>query len=361
MTGADARFAAWLIAMTCLAGCKPAEPPPEPPRAVNVVRIEAGKGANTANYTGDVRARYETALGFRVGGKIASRLVDVGDVVRKGQVLMRLDPSDQRLSEQAAGDALSAARASHDQAVTDFKRFEDLFRRGFISAAEFDRHRTTLDVATARLSEARAQLDMARNQADYTTLHAQADGVVTLVDAEAGQVVGPGQPVVRVARPGQKEVAFSVPENQLDRVHSGVSVRVDLWALPGHAYAGRVREVSPVADPVTRTYLAKASITDADRQVQLGMTAAVHVEEGESPSVIRLPTTALFQKGDDTAVWVVDPASSQVTLRPVKVGRYAEDYITVVEGLEPGQMVVRAGVQKLFPNQKVRVLADRAQ
>lgn len=352
-------IAAGAVAALLLAACKAPETPPEPPRAVHVVRVEPGNGTISANYTGDVRARYETALGFRVGGKITGREVEIGDAVKAGQVLMRLDPGDQRLGVKAAADAVAAAEASHTQAGADFKRFGDLYRQGFVSAAEFDRRRTTLEVAAAQLAQARAQLALTRNQSDYTTLKAGADGIVTAILAEVGQVVGAGQAVARVARPGHMDVAVSIPENRLGEVRKGLAVRVNLWAAPERFYEGRVREVSPVADPVTRTYLAKVTLLDAGGDIQLGMTANVFLEGAEPSSTVRLPSTALFQKGSSPAVWVVDPATSQVSLRAVKVGRFAEDHITIVEGLQPGDTVVRAGVQKLFANEKVRILADR--
>jgi multidrug efflux system membrane fusion protein len=166
--------------------------------------------------------------------------------------------------------------------------------------------------------------------------------------------------VFRIARPGFKEVAVSIPENRLNELKRGAEVRVNLWAAPDKLYKGRVREIAPSADAITRTYLAKISLLDPDDQVQLGMTANVFLDVAADANTVRLPSTALYQKGADTAVWIVDPAASQVSLRPVKVGRFADDHVTIVAGLKPGDTVVRAGVQKLFPNEKVRILAPRA-
>jgi len=357
---AAARGVAALLACGMVAGCKGPDRAVEPPRAVNVVRIEPGNGTLTASYTGDVRARYETALGFRVGGKISERLAEVGDAVKRGQVLARLDPGDQRLGVEAARQALMAAEASHAQAKAEFGRFADLFRQGFISAAEFDRRRLALDVAAAQRSQAQAQLALSRNQSDYTALWSPDDAVITAVAGEVGQVVAPGQPVFRLARPGQKEVAVSIPENRLAEMRKAGEVRVNLWARPERFYRGRLREVAPNADAVTRTYLAKISIVDADAEVELGMTANVFLNGTSDASIVRLPSTALFQKGDATAVWVVDPRVGTVSLRPVKVGTFADDHITVVAGLNPGDTVVRAGVHKLFANEKVRILSSGA-
>ena len=359
-TGPMARMLPALLLPLALAACKPEAKPVEAPRAVNVVRVEAGNGTLSASYTGDIRARYETALGFRVPGKVAERMAEVGDVVKRGQVLARLDPGDQNLGIEGARQGVAAAEASHTQARADLARFGDLFRQGFISAAEYDRRKAAFDVAAAQLSQARAQLSVNRNQADYTTLRAQEDGVVTAIAAESGQVVSAGQPVFRIARPGFKEVAVSIPENRLNELKRGAEVRVNLWAAPDKLYKGRVREIAPSADAITRTYLAKISLLDPDDQVQLGMTANVFLDVAADANTVRLPSTALYQKGADTAVWIVDPAASQVSLRPVKVGRFADDHVTIVAGLKPGDTVVRAGVQKLFPNEKVRILAPRA-
>ncbi len=343
-----------------LGACKPAEKPVELPRAVNVVRIEGGNGTLSASYTGDVRSRYETGLSFRVPGKVTERLVEVGDTVKPGQLLARLDPGDQQLGIEGARQTVAAAEASHAQARADFQRFGDLYKQGFISAAEYDRRKAAFDVAAAQLSQARAQLSVNRNQADYTTLRAPSEGVVTMVAAETGQVVGAGQTVLRVARPGFTEVAISIPENRLKEVRRGMDVRVNLWAAPDHLYRGRIREISPAADAVTRTYLAKVTVLDADDTMQLGMTANVFLDVAADPSVVRLPPTALYQKGSDTAVWVVDAGSSQVKLRPVTVGKFDDDHVVVTAGLKPGETVVRAGVQKLFPDEKVRILTPRA-
>ncbi|MBK8017827.1 MAG: efflux RND transporter periplasmic adaptor subunit [Betaproteobacteria bacterium] len=358
--GRNACAAVALVLAGGIAGCKGPDKVPEPPRAVNVVRIEPGNGTTSAAYTGDVRARFETAAAFRIGGKMTERLVDVGDAVKRGQVLARLDPADQRLGVEAAQQGLTAARANHVQAKADFARFTDLFRQGFISAAEFDRHKAALDVASAQFEQAKAQVELNRNQADYTTLRATEDSVVTALLAEAGQVVDKAQPVYRLARPGQKEVAVNIPENRLSEFRKSQRLRIGLWANPSKLYNGKLRELAPNADAVTRTYTAKISIVDADDDVQLGMTANLFLDGTADASAIHIPSTALFQKGNDTAVWVVDAATSTVNLRPVKVGAFADDHVVVTQGLNPGDTIVRAGVQKLFANEKIRILAARA-
>jgi multidrug efflux system membrane fusion protein len=347
---------ATLAALALLGGCGKEAKQAEPPRAVNVVRVTASAGALGASYTGDVRARYESVLGFRIPGKIAARLVDVGERVVAGQALAQLDPADQKLQSVAARQQVLAAQSSHEQAKTDLARFTDLHRQNFVSAAELDRRKTAYEVAEAQLAQARAQLRIYENQSDYTVLKADHAGVVTGIGAEVGQVVAAGQMVAKVARPGEMEVAINVPENRLAELRGAQEVRIGLWAAPERRYRGRIREIAPSAEPVTRTYTVKVSVLDADAEVQLGMTATVHIGGNGGGQVMRLPPTALFQKGAEPAVWVVDPGSAEVSLRPVRVARYTDDAVIVSAGLVAGEMVVRAGVHKLFAGEKVRIL-----
>ena len=195
----------------------------------------------------------------------------------------------------------------------------------------------------------------------YTQLRADQNGVVTAVQAEVGQVVAAGQPVVKVARLDEKEVAVNVPENRLAELRAMEDVDVSLWATPGKTYSGRIREVSPSADAVTRTYTVKVTVVNPDAAVQLGMTASVSLKGNARGAVARLPLTALFQAGTEPAVWLIDPNTRQVSLKPVQVGRYTQDYVTVLSGLNDGDVVVRAGVHKLNQGEKVRILADVAQ
>jgi multidrug efflux system membrane fusion protein len=351
---------AMLLAMSA---CKKPPPPAPEVRQVQTITVSLSADDQESSYTGDVRPRWESALGFRVPGKIVARTADVGAHVAKGQLLARLDPEDQRLGAEAARQQLMAARSDFEQTKADLSRYQELFSKGFISAAEYDRRKWNYDTAAARLQQASAQLELNRNQAAYTQLRSDIEGVVTAVQAEVGQVVTPGQAVVKVARLEQKEVAVNVPENRLDELKGANDVDITLWASPGKTYQGRIREISPSADNVTRTYTVKVTILDADPGVQLGMTASVFLKRSNSAhrSVVRLPLTALFQSGSEPAVWVVDPKSSQVSLKPVQVGRYTEDYVTVVSGLRPGDIVVRAGVHKLNPGETVRSIPQPAQ
>jgi multidrug efflux system membrane fusion protein len=341
-----------------LSACDEPPEPVEDVRPVHVVEVELGGGGTQTTYTGDVRARYETALGFRVAGKIVERKVEVGSRVARGEVLARLDRSDFQLNIEAAKSQLAAARSDFAQAQDDLKRYRDLHEQKFISAAEFDRRQTAYDVAKARLEQAQAELGVTRNQSAYTALRADHEGVVTAIAAEVGQVVSAGQTVMRVARPEEMEVVIAVPESRLDELRSARRVAITLWAEPDAKFAGRIREISPSADPVTRTYSVKVTLLDPTPRVQLGMTANVLLGTSGTEPVIRLPLTALFQQGDKPAVWLVDAGTGQVTLTPVEVARYTQDAVEIAGGLKTGDVVVRAGVHKLHAGQQVRVLAE---
>jgi multidrug efflux system membrane fusion protein len=347
-----------LAVALCLSACSKEPQPIEEVRPVHVVKVELGGGGTQTTYTGDVRARYETALGFRVAGKVVERRVEVGSRVARGEVLARLDPSDYQLNIEAAKSQLAAASSDFAQAEDDLKRYRDLYEQKFVSAAEFDRRQTAYDVAKARLEQAQAQLGVTRNQSAYTTLRADHAGIVTAIAAEVGQVVSAGQTVMRVARPEEMEVVIAVPESRLDELRAARQAAITLWAEPGARFAGRIREISPSADPVTRTYSVKVTLLDPTPRVQLGMTANALLGTGQGEPVIRLPLTALFQQGDKPAVWLVDPKTGRVTLTPVEVARYTQDAVEIASGLAEGDLVVRAGVHKLHAGQQVRVLAE---
>lgn len=365
MTGAPPRHAiaaraallAALVAMGAACDKKPDSAPQ--PRLVNVVRVSMDTTEGDVAYSGEVRARYETNLSFRVAGKIVARNVEVGSAVRAGGVLARLDPEDQQLNTRSAQSQLEAAKSEFEQTRAELERYRDLLTKKFISQAEYDRRLNAFNVAKSRLEQAQAQLSVTRNQAGYTELVADHAGVVTAILAEVGQVVTAGQTVMKLARTDEKEVVISIPENRLADVSAVGEITVTLWADPSKIYRGKVREVSPSADPVTRTYAARISMLDADAAVSLGMTANVYLKELQRGATMLLPATALFQDEGKAAVWVVDPATSQVNLVPVEVGEYVEDKVAILSGLDPGDIVVRAGVHKLFAGEKVRMAADR--
>jgi multidrug efflux system membrane fusion protein len=356
----------WIAAVLAAAvlagsGCTREQERPEEVRPVTVVKVLQSEAGMQASYTGDVRPRYESALGFRVAGKIVARKVEVGSRVRRDQELARLDPSDYRLNFEAAKSQLAAAQADYLQAKDDLQRYRELFDKKFISAAEFDRRQNAYNVAKAKLEQAQAQLGVTQNQSAYTSLRADRDGIITSISGEVGQVVSAGQEVMRLAQLGEKEVVVSVPEGRLDELRAVQSVAVSLWASPDARFTGRIREISPSADPVTRTYSVRVTILKPTPQVQLGMTANVLLGDGgKGDAVVRLPLSALYQNGQQPAVWLVDPKTSQVKLTPVQVARYTQDAVEISAGLHAGDMVVRAGVHKLSAGQRVRVIPPNA-
>jgi multidrug efflux system membrane fusion protein len=242
------------------------------------------------------------------------------------------------------------------QQLADLERFQTLLKQGFISQAEFDRRKNTVDIARSRVAEVGSAQRSSRNQLDYAVIRADEAGVVTAVEAERGQVLAAGQPVLRIAQSGPKEIAVSVSEGRLAALQAATELVVSASALPGKSYKGVLREVSPVADAATRTYAARVTVQDVDEALRLGMSARVSVR-GASRAVLELPLSALYRNGEKTAVWRVDPASSTVQLVNVTVAAVQEDRVTLNEGLQVGETVVTAGVQKLTAGQKVRVVA----
>ncbi len=353
---------ACILAMV-LAGCKTKvqEQEQEPVRPARVVKVKLGTFVSKANYSGEVRARYETALAFRVGGKIAKRLVDVGSVVKQGQVLAELDTADLRLAESANRSEVAAAEADYWLAKRNLARYEDMLAKKFISPTEYERHKNQYDTAHARLNQVRMLSKASSNQADYGQLRADHAGVITAVEAEVGQVVAAAQPVMHLAQLQEKDVVVSVPENRLADLKTAGEIQISLWAEPGKFYHGKVREISPSADPVTRTYTVKVTVTGNAEAMQLGMTANVLLDGELSQRAVELPLTALYQQNGKQAVWLVDAASGKVRLAPIQVGEYRETTFTVLAGLNNGDLVVSAGVHKLVPNQRVRIVTENAQ
>jgi RND family efflux transporter MFP subunit len=350
-----------LLALLAAGGGCSEKPPATPePRLVNVVRANLASASSDVGYSGEVRARYETDLSFRVPGKIVARNVEVGSNVKQGDMLARLDREDQQLNAQSAQSQLAAAKSEYQQSKADLERYTDLYQKQFISKAEFDRRENAYNVAKAKLDQAQAQLAVTRNQTGYTDLSADHAGVVTAILIEVGQVVAAGQAVMKLARTGEREVDISIPENRLAELNAARQIDISLWANPEKIYDGKLRELSPSADPVTRTYAARISVRNADASMKLGMTATVYLRGMQRAASVLLPATALFQKNGAPAVWIVDPKNNQVKLVPVDIGEYVEDKVTVLSGLAPGDLVVRAGVHKLFAGEKVRVREEPA-
>jgi RND family efflux transporter MFP subunit len=323
-------------------------------RAVKVLTVSASGLQSHHEFAGEVKPRVEARLGFRVAGKIIQRQAEVGQHVGAGTVLAQLDAQDYRLAAEAARAQVTAAQTNRDLAAADFRRFVTLREQNFISGAELERRETTLKAAQAQLEQAQAQLASQGNQARYTSLVADVSGVVTAVEAEPGQVVSAGMPIVRIAVDGPRDVVFAVPEDKVAALHPGAPVTVRPWAGAGDL-AGRVREVAASADPVTRTFPVKVSLEGAE-QPPLGTTVAVlppALGPAAGTAAIRVPTTALRQEGGGTAVWVLDRQSMTVKSQGVQVATADGNEAVIASGLQPGMTIVAAGVHVLAPGQKV--------
>jgi multidrug efflux system membrane fusion protein len=344
------------VSAIATAGCSKPAAKVEDVRPVRVVTLQSSNVDVDAEFPGEVRARIESRLGFRVGGKIVSRKVDNGSVVTRGQVLMQLDPQDLQLAQAQSVAGLKASESNRDLARAELKRYQDLRDKNFVSQALLDSKQTAYEAAQASYEQAVAANKNQSNQTGYTTLVADADGVVTGVDAEVGQVVAAGSPVVRVAQLGEKEIVIGIPEDKVDTLRSVTDVKVRIWAHPNDLIAGKIREISPIADPVTRTFTAKVSIPEAPADVRLGMTAYVNFASKTAAPWIKVPLTALFQDNGGTAVWVVE--NNVAKLVPVQTGASAGNDILLTAGVRNGQTIVTAGVNSLKPGQKVAILGE---
>lgn len=352
--------AAALCACALLACSRPA-PAPEPVRAVRTLTVASDVAGSRYEFAAEVKARVESRLGFRVGGKLVQRPVDLGDSVKAGQVLAQLDPRDLRLGEDSARAALSSAQASYELAAADHQRYQELLAQGFISAAELERRSATLKAAKATLDQARAQSAVQGNQAGYASLLADAAGVITAVEAEPGQVVSAGVSVVRLAQDGPRDAVFSVPEDKLALVRAlegqAGAVKVQPWGS-SELLPATVREIAAATDATTRTFLVKADVGRA--AVKLGQTATVIVETPKRGGVIKLPLSALVELQGKTSVWLLDAATMTVKAQPVQASGAEGNAVVVTAGLAPGQEVVTAGVHVLTAGQKVRRFAEPA-
>ena len=339
--------------LAVVAGCKPetAQTPPRPIRSIVALPkpIQDDRQA-----VGEVKPRYESDLSFRVAGKLLARLVDVGAAVKQGDTLATLDTQDYQNRLRSAEADVSSAEAALVEAQGSEDRLARLLKNGFTPKASYDTALRNLRAAEARLAAARANLDLTRDQLNYTELKAEFDGVITAVGAEAGQNVTPGQLVVRLARPGDKDAVFSIAETAIgDRAEHGA---VLTWPLsnPNLLVEGMVREISPVADPITRTYTVKVTLKDPPPQVRFGMSIGGRWKANPLP-VVALPLSALFEKSGAPAIWVVDQTTGSVALKPVTVARYEADTVIIADGVASGDIVVTAGINMLRENQKVRL------
>ncbi len=348
-----------LVAALVLAGCSRPQPAEEPLRAVKVMAVGTSAYDTEPEFSAEVRARIESRLGFRVAGKITRRQAELGQHVKAGQVLAQLDPQDYRLAAEAARAQHAAALTNRDLAQADLKRYRGLREQNFISAAELERRESTYKAAQAQLEQAQAQMASQGNQAQYTTLVADVPGIITAIEAEPGQVVTAGAPVVRIAQDGARDVVFSVPEDRAALVTPGSPVAVRGWS-GGQELQGKVREVAASADAVTRTFTIKVAI-DAATAPDLGATVYARPQalSRSGTPVLKLPTSALRQEGKGSAVWVLDKPSMTVRSQPVQVATADGNEAVISSGLAAGTLVVVAGVHVLSPGQKVSIYREK--
>ena len=339
-----------------LAGCGKPPAKVEEIRPVRSIVVSAGNSDTGNTYAGEVRPRYESDLGFRVAGKILNRSINVGDTVKSGQVLARLDSQDLALSEASEHAQVAALDAQLAVAKSDYDRNQKLFEEGVIGASGMDHYQATYQAAQAQLEAARAQLRASSNQTGYAELRADHNGVITAVLAEPGQVVAAGQTVVRLAHSGEIEVASNVPEDQIGRVRAGMAVQVSLWASSDLQIPGTIRELASSADPATRTYPLRVSVPQPPPEMKLGMTASVRIPLSGVPKLIHVPLGAMVEQQGRRGVWVFNAASQSVEFHPIAIAGVNGNEILVADGLKDGDVVVTAGAPLLQAGQKVKLM-----
>ena len=344
--------AAVLAAFVFLGGCGAKQEVMENKVAVKVESVGANNQLASGLYAGEVKGRKESQLSFRVAGKIQERLVDAGARVAPGDPLFRLEPSDLTLSLERAASGVAGAEADLKLAQRNLERSRELYEQQAISRQAYDTQVAQYEAAEAKARSATATYGEGGNQLSYSVLTADRAGVVSAISGEVGQVVSAGQPVLTLVGDGEKEVEFAVPENRVQELFPGKPVQVSFWALPGMVVSGNIREVTPQADPVTRTYKVRVSLVQPPEQVYLGMSASVAVEAG-AVLALRIPLAAVYQSDGQSGVWVVQ--DEKVHFRPVRLGEYGKNDVVVLEGLAAQETIVVAGVQKLSEGQGVRI------
>src|SRR5580765_338578 len=348
--------AALALVVITLTGCnEKAAEQVAPGRPVLVTTVKYEAASPERSFVGTIKPRVESDMGFRVPGKVARRLVEVGQTVDVGQPLATLDEVDLKLQAEQAEAEFSAATGVLAQAGASEQRAKDLRAKGWTTDAQMDTSRAAADEARARLNRGERQVELTKNSLSYANLVADTRGVVTATLVEPGQVVASGQTAIRVARFAEKEAVVAIPETLVGRAKSGVAT-VTLWSESDKKYVAKLREIAPAADPATRTYLAKFSLPGAGDSVSLGMTATLTLADAATAQVAKLPLSALYSQGGSPSLYVVDAAGS-LALKPVTVKGYESDNVIITDGVDEGARVVTLGVQKLDPAQKVRVVS----
>jgi RND family efflux transporter MFP subunit len=353
-------LAAALLAIG-LQACSEQKPPPPPaPRMARVMTVQLTAASLGGQASGVIDSRYNAQLGFLVGGRLVERKVDIGAIVKDGDMLAQLDATDYKNKLAAAQSQIRAAEGDVAQAAPQEERLRTLLKKGYTTQVEYDRALRNLSNAKAKVEEAQANVRLAEDQVAYTTLVSDADGAVTAVGADPGQVVNAGQMIVQVSRLDAREGVFAVSEKAAAYLKLGMIIRVALQSDPSIAIDGAVREISPKADPVTRTYQLKVALPNAPEAMRLGAVVTGTLDLKGDPVAV-IPTGALLQTGDQAAVWVVDTANGTVHRRPVKVLRFDAETVTVAEGLKEGDVVVTAGINTLAEGEKVRLPQEASQ
>lgn len=342
-----------IFGLAMLTACERPAEPPAPPRPALVLTAGTTDAGTAMVLIGEVKPRFESAQGFRIDGKIVARKVEVGDRVKTGQILALLDPADTRLAAQASQADTRAAEAEYVLVQAEFERQRQLFERKFVSRSALDLQEARFKTAAARLAQVKALAAVSGNQSRYTAMNAARDGIVTDIRAEPGQVVSAGDVIAHVAGTDELEVAVAVPESRTAGIAVGTPAKVHLWATPDKAYAARVREIAPSADPQTRAFDVRVSVLDAGNEVRMGMTAGVSFPN-HSDGALLLPSSVLSERDGLSIVWVVDSQTQQVQPRPVQADQFNERGVTITGGLEPGEQVVIAGLHALSPGMIVR-------
>jgi RND family efflux transporter MFP subunit len=349
-------FALLALVSLVLVGCdSQAHEEAKPDRPVLTIKVQYEPQTPDRSFVGTIRPRIENDVGFRVSGKVAKRIVEVGQLVEPGQPLALLDEADLKLQAEQAEAEFKAASGVLVQAAASERRATELRAKGWTTDVQMDQARAVADEARGRVTRAQRSVELTKNNLSYATLSADARGIVTSTSAEPGQVVAAGQGVVRIARIAEKEVAIAVPETLVARAQAG-EAHVSLWSDPDKTYVAKLRELAPAADVATRTYLAKFSIPDATDDIKLGMTATLTLSEHAAGRVARLPLSAIYNQGSGPAVFVADK-SGFVELKPVIVKAYETRNALISGGIDEGDSVISLGVHKLDVGQKVRVVS----
>ena len=345
-------YALFYSVLLMLTACSAEEPVAKAPRPVMVVQPQSAETMTEA-FPGEVRARLEPELAFRLGGKVIKRLVDVGAQVKTDQVLAELDPEDVRLHLDAMRAQVSAAEANLQLVKAERDRYSKLLDRQLVSHSHYDNAQNQFKTGEARLRQARAELEAAKNQAGYTQLRAPYYGVIAQAQVEAGQVVAAGQTVFVLAVDGEREVAINLPEHAIERFKVGQAVEVSLWSQPDQRFAGEIRELAPAADSRSRTYAARVAFRTATVAAELGQSARVYMHS-DAQAQFAVPLSAVTAENNQSYVWVVDPSSSTVQQRHVQLGAFTQNTVPVLSGLLGDEWVVAAGVHMLHEGQAVR-------